>query len=354
MRFENYEIVPYDGALDISSGNYTKLKLDGMQADMIGAMIQRMFESKAGSEISDLYKVSFPEGVSRTLMQYKTGGYGTPLIGENGKIIGHAEMFPVSDQAAQATGLYSATMQAAVMSCFTLMAVASGQYFLAQINDELRMIQSKLDDILGFLYGNQKSELIAQSNFVKYAFKNYEFIMEHEAQKTGVIAGLIESRKIAMKDIEFYLYDLESTIKKKGSKDMDAVVEKAFRIKDSLIFAMQLYGMSSLLEVYYAQNYNKSYLNYVENDISNYIEKCEKRMLGCFSTLKGIVVNAKGNLFKKSDHGNILGQINKFVESLSSGEDSELQKILSDSLRAPTKRAEYIMSKNGDVFMKVV
>ena len=42
---------------------------------------------------------------------------------------------------------------------------------------------------------------------------------------------------------------------------------------------MQLYVFSSLLELYYSQNTDLSYLTYVEADVSSYIDKCEKRML---------------------------------------------------------------------------
>lgn len=340
MDVQNWGIVPCDTQIDISPANgFIKLELNTEQKIQVGALIQQLPSVAATEMTTKLYTVTFPDGVAGKLMELKRGGLTTSIVGENGKIVGSA-------------ALHSLTPQAVAMGCFTAMSIASSQYFLKQINNELKMMRLNLDKILEFLYGELKAELTAEVSFVKYAYQNFNSIMEHDDQRVAIIASLHSSRKIAMKDIEFYMNDLDSTIGGKDGKDISFLVEKAFQIKESLEFAMQLYGLSSLLEVYYSQNYDANYLKYVENDISIYIDKCEKRMLGSFSALKVLVNSAKGNPFKKLDKTEIEKQIDSFVELLHRGEESELRQSLRAGLNAATKPGEYYITNDGSVYLK--
>ena len=157
-----------------------------------------------------------------------------------------------------------------------------------------------------------------------------------------------------MKDIEFYLGDLNSIIVSKGGADTETTIEKAFQIKESIEMAMQLYGVSSLLEIYYSRNFDSDYIDFVEKDISIYIDKCEKQMLSHFSALKILFDKMKGPLFKKFDKTANNKKIEDFVELLNRGGDSELKKLLRTSLNSITKKSEYVVTRDGDVFLKTV
>ncbi len=93
----------------------------------------------------------------------------------------------------------------------------------------------KLDEILEFLYGDKKTELMAEMSFIRYAYENYASIMSHEQQRIATIISLQEARKVAMKDIGSYIYDLETTIfrKTKDYAELD-LRGKSFQIKESL------------------------------------------------------------------------------------------------------------------------
>lgn len=56
--------------------------------------------------------------------------------------------------------IYLLAVQAIICGAFISMAIVSGQYFLSQINNELKMIKYNLDKILGFLYGDKKVNTI--------------------------------------------------------------------------------------------------------------------------------------------------------------------------------------------------
>lgn len=339
MDEQTWGIIPCNTPVDITAKGFSKLELTSDQQMQVGALLQHLPSVVAANSMTQLYTISFPNGITGKLMELKRGGLTTTIVGENGRIAGTAS-------------LQSFAPQAMALGCFTAMSIASSQYFLKQINDEMKMMRLNLDKILEFLYGDKKAELMAEVNFVKYAYQNFGSIMSHEYQRAAMIGSLHNSKKIAMKDIEFYMGDLESTIGTKDGREIGALVEKAFQIKESLEFSMQLYGMSSLLEVYYSQNQDADYLKYIENDISVYIDKCEKRMLGNFSALKVLVDNAKGTLFKKIDKSVIARQIEEFVESLNQGEESEMRKSLKTALNATTQKAEYYMTSDGTVYLK--
>lgn len=339
MDEQTFGIVPCNTPVDIAAKGFSKLELTSDQQMQVGALLQHLPSIAATEAMTQFYTISFPNGISGKLMELKRGGYATPIIGSDGKIKASASLHPLE-------------RQAAVLGCFTAMSIASSQYFLKQINDEMKMMRLNLDKILEFLYGDKKAELMAEVNFVKYAYQNFSSIMSHEHQRTAIIGSLHDSKKIAMKDIEFYMGDLESTIGTKDGREICALVEKAFQIKESLEFSIQLYGMSSLLEVYYSQNHDADYLEYVGNDISVYIDKCEKRMLGNFSALKVLVDNAKAPLFKKIDKSVIVKQIDEFVELLNRGEESEMRRSLRTALTVTTQKAEYYMTSDGVVYLK--
>lgn len=342
MVEQNWGIIPCDMAMDISPANgFTKLELDSAQKIQIGALLQQLPSMAATNQMPKLYTVTFPDGVSGKLMELKK----TELVGKTTSIIDDGKI----KGTAALNSLDNCTL---AMGCFTAMSIASSQYFLKKINDELRMMRMGIDKILEFLYGDKKAELMAEVSFIRYAYENYISIMECSAQRAATITSLQSARKIAMKDIEFYIGDLESTIKGRDGKDISSLVKKAFQLKESLEFSMQLYGMSSLLEVHYAQNYDRSYLKYVDNDISVYIDKCEKRMLGNFSSLRTLVDSAKEMPFKKIAKTDILERIDGLVESLGRGEESDMRRSLRAGLNAATQKADYYMTADGVVYMK--
>ena len=120
-----------------------------------------------------------------------------------------------------------------------------------------------------------------------------------------------------MKDVEFYMSDLDATVNDEAKKytDFDAIAKKAFQIKESLELSMQLYIMSSMMEVYYSQNQDDSYMQYLETDMTAYIEKCEKRMLGSFSVLNRRMVDYKGKPMEKIDKSSHMEKIGKLIDT---------------------------------------
>lgn len=348
----DFDIFPYEGNINFEDSNkYQKLELSTAQKIYINALIQQLPLAVTASNMPQMYTLTFPEGLPHTLMHLKNGGFATSIIGADGKIVGMASLTPM-------------VAEAAIIGIFTAMSILTGQFFLCQINKELQKINQKLDEIISFLYGDKKAELLSEVSFVKCAYENFNSIMAHEQQRIATISGLQQAKKIAMKDIEFYINDLENTINsiEVNGKIVTNIVEsaeKSYQSKDCLDLSTQLYIMSSLMEIYYAQNHDEKYIKYVEEEMYHYIEKSEKRLLSSFSTLKGIVSRAKEKKLKDEnnqlvDKEKLQQKCEKIEISLKEESGVAMRKSLSSALHMATQKTEYYLSNNGDVYSKVL
>lgn len=335
---ENFEIEACDELP--STSKLKKLDLTSAQKVHISALCQELPSMMATQTLANAYILNLPKGITTDdLMHYKNGGLGVAYFGEKG-IAGHGS-------------LQSLHQQAVLMSAFNVMSMASGQYFLSEINNNLTVINQKADKILEFLYGDKKAELMSEVSFVNSAYQNYNSIMTHDNQRTATIISLQGARKTAVKDIEFYMSDLDSLVKAKDNGDLEQFVNKAFKIKDCLQLSVQLYCMSNVLEVFYSQNMEADYIDYVEKDILAYIDKCEKRLLSSFSAIEMYVNNYKGNPLKKIDKSVYENRIGEYVELLGSGKEFIERKPLQAVLQSCMQERVCYLDKGGDVYLKI-
>lgn len=345
----NFEIEPCTIVYDFEDKTrFRRLDTDDAQRMQVTALLQQLPAAAATTALSGTYRASFPEGLPHTLTKLKQGGYGSMIRGEKG-FVGSASF-------------YEMTAEAAVLGAFTTMAVVSGQYFLTQINNELKAINQKFDKILEFLYGEKRAELIAEINFIKQAYSNFSSIMAHDYQRTATIISIQEAQKVAMKDIEFYLYDLSQIVAEdaKTMDDFKLIADKALQTQKCLEMSMQLYVMSNLLEIYYAQNYDQPYLASVKDASAHYIQRCEKRILHSFSALNGRITECKPNLLagvvklgKQAEKSRHEKRIEAVISSLNDGEQSELLMTLQSAFDAVTQKTELYILESGEVYCKV-
>ncbi len=319
---------------------FQKLSLTSAQKMYVSELLHNTPSAIATGVLSQAYIAKFPEGLPKTLTALKQGGYGS-MVRVEGKFAGSASFYPVQ-------------LESAVLGAFTAMSVASGQYFLSQINSQLNVMNTKIDEILQFLYGDKKAELMAEISFAQYAYKNYNSIMPNEFQRIATITNMQEARKIAIKDIEFYLSDLDraTDIDLKLSVDINKAINKALQIKQSLEYAEQLFLMSHILEAYYSGNWNEGYIQHLEEDIMSYVDKRISRTIGCFGKLKGTVQVYKGLPLQKFDKETALKLIDELLEPLQNGEKTKTQEMLKSVLSEPSKEKMYYIKSDGSVYIK--
>lgn len=334
----HFEISEENG-VDLNSDRYTKLECASEQAICINALMQQLPSFAAAGTIANSYRLVFPEGIEGTLMRYKTesAGLGTPIIGENGKIVGHAELFDMR-------------AEAAILGAFTAISVVTGQYFLSEINSKLTLLNLKVDKIMEFLYGDKKAELMAEISFVQQSQQNYSSIMSRDTQRTATITGLQQACKTAMKDIEFYMYDLykKARADEKLFGKFRELSDSALSIRDSLELAKQLFVMGHIMEAYFARNFDPSYIKSVSETVAYYINKCDKNILGSFNILR-----SKADKFKDSENTKILKEkFDAIIGSLDGGDEAPILRSMSEALSAATARREYFVDRKGGVYLR--
>lgn len=326
---------------DVStSEKQNALKLTQAQAAKINAFVSHIPEITSTVALANAYTVTFPKGVNGALMQYKNGSFGTPIIGENGRIVDHASLNPVSPELAMVSGVFS------------ILAIASSQYYLTELHNELKKLNNKIDTILNFLYGDKKAELLSEICFVQNTYNNFSSIMQHNEQRVATIMSLQSAQKIAMKDIEFYLSDLKDKVNKsaKNYTDFAKLTEEAFKLKDSLETSMQLYALANVMEVFYSQNYDNDYIASLKENIVYYINKCDKQVLSDFSKLSSANTSFKGNKINKIDTAPIGQKLEKVVESLNDGNEVKLSKVVSSTLDSIFDACTFRIDKTGAVY----
>lgn len=340
IPFAGFEIEVYEDNIDfLNRKDLIKLELTSSQK-MHTSALWNTIPSLAAAGTKNACVLRLPDSVTTfDLIQYKNGGFGNTYYGSDGKFAGQAPLELLGKQQV-------------IMGAFTAMSIASGQYFLSEINNNLTAINQKADKILEFLYGDKKAELISEVSFVNFAYQNYSSIMDCDNQRTATIISLQGARKVAMKDIEFYMSDFDSLVKAKDTPDLDSIISKAFQIRDCLQLAIQLYCMSHILEVAYSQNGSISYREYVEKDILSYIDKYEKRMLSNFSAIQMYIKTFKGNLLKKIDKTVYEKQVEEFVDSLGSGEEFIKRKPLQLYLQSFRKESTFVLDMERNVYIK--
>lgn len=343
--FGGCEVATVNGSIDLSnSRNFTRLNLAQGPKTRLNALIGQM-PAFAGMDIlSNTMVLTFPEGLDGQLMKLKNmDAYTTTIVDpETGRFKGTARLEPGK----------AVSPETVALGVFSAMSIASGQYFLSKINNSLTQISLGLDKIMAFLYGDKRAELLAEVNFIHFAYKNYISVMEHSEQRIATLISLQDAKKVAMKDIEFYLSDLEPIIKDRKSNEVPITVSKMTKTKECLDLSLQLYTMSNLMEVYYAQNYDANYISFVKNEVSQYITLCEKKLLSYFGQLQQMLVTAKDNLFFKVDKEPLVKQVSGIMEELVTPGSSPLQVTLQSALDELNKKRQYYIS-GGEVYLKV-
>lgn len=185
----NFKLETVNTPYDLANG-YIKIGLTNDQKCQMSNVIRHLPEMFAASSMANAYIAKFPDGINHTLASLNQGGFMSFWKKENGQFGGTAS-------------LYSLKSEALLLGAFSAMAFASGQYFITQVNSELKKINQNIDKILEFLYGDKKAELLSEVSFVKYAYENFSSIMAHDEQRVATIASLQEAKKWLLKMLNF-------------------------------------------------------------------------------------------------------------------------------------------------------
>lgn len=345
----NFDIVPCPSSFQLSDPTqYKKIELSSGQKAQMNQLIQVFVQGATTGIMANSYIAKFPEGLPRTLMRLKQGGFASKIVNVNNhnNILGDASFYSISS---------SATL----LGAFTTMSAVTGQYFLAEINKQMHIVNMKLDEILDFLYGDKKAELLAEISFLQFAYENMPYIISHDEQRIATLTNLQNARKVAEKDIEFYLEDLQTTSQKeaKDINEFKSIVNHALTIKTSIEYACQLYELSVLMEMYYAENYEQQYIDFIENNLIAYTNRVSRRIVSTFSTIQGRIKALNTfQLFgriedQEKDKKGIIDAIEESLVPYKNEKDSQIRTSFRQMIKC-LQQTELYYDSNGQIYVK--
>ncbi len=334
---------PCEAFIDFeNSAKYSKLPLSADQKERMSYFLQYLPQAKAANTLAHAWVAHFPKGYSHLdMMRYKAGGVGNTLVGKEG-IETYAPLFSLERQAIS-------------LGLFTLLSAATGQYFLARIDKQLSLVNQKLDDVLNFLYGENRAELLAEISFVKRSYENFSSIMISDYQRTATIIGLQSAQKTAIKDLEFYLSDLEK-ISHKPHSDFRTLCKhetEAWQALKCIEMALQTCVISTILEIYYSENYDKTYIDYTHQSMIAYINRCNAVVISVFMYFDACFREYHAKPFENvEERQRYRSLIKQTLVPYKNEADSPLRKTLDEALKAVHKECTYYIDNSGNVYTK--
>ncbi|PPV15428.1 hypothetical protein [Clostridium butyricum] len=294
----------------LPNSNYDKTKLNKIgQATKLNMFLQQLplvaniAQSKA---MEGAYKIVLPEGTVGKLMKYKNGMMGTPFIGENGKVAGHAGLVPLD-----------ASKVLTPLMVFSAISAVTGQYFMARIDKSLSIISKDVKEIIELIYDEKESDMYSIYDYYEYIKDNMATIIENESLKISILSNIQLNNNKMNSNIKFYTKSIHRKINDLTtatdesiftSKRLDRVQELNHEIEKLMnqqSLCYELFCVGKMLELKVAEIYNKEYQDNIIKDFEKLGEEIEVNidnlMFGCKKVLTEIKDGAVLNESKVLD-----------------------------------------------------
>lgn len=339
----NCEVTTSDISFDFGdTSRFRKIEFPEQASLTANSLLQLLPVAAVSDAASKTYILKFPEGVQGTLLHLRRGGYTTTIVDSTSHFRGSASLHPVD----------SASI--ALFNVFSIASFATGQYFLRDISSKMSEINRKLDDVLTFLEDSKRTELLSELTFVKYAVNNYSTIMLSEPQRIATLSNIQRSKIRAVADIDFYTTELEH---RTSAKDAQKTQQPVLVAKQNLDLASQLYAISSIMEPYYAQNWNTVYLDNVLAEASLFLGRAKNKIAAAIGPYAKDIREAHKENFTSKFVKNPLNENEKQVlrisEELTIQVDHPLIAVIDSALKSPMKPSELYLAQDGSIYQKL-
>ncbi len=335
----NCEVTTSDVSFDFGdTSRFRKIEFPEQAGLTANSLFQLLPAAAVSNAASKTFILKFPEGVQGTLLHLRRCGYTTAIVDSTSHFSGTASLHPVDPTSV------------ALFNVFSVASFATGQYFLRDISLKMSEINRKIDEVMAFLQASKRTELASEWTFVKYALENYATIMLSDSQRIATIGNLQRAKIKAIGDIEFYEQQLEESVNAKAKPDQTKTV---LENKQALDLASQVYALSSIMETYYAQNWNKTYINSIETDAKYLFSLMQNRTIAAFKTysdkvskeIEGRKKNPLAKGITENEH-----KVMSIYTDLSTQTESHLYVSIASALSKPSRPTELYLAADGSVY----
>lgn len=318
--------------------DYYRVQLDSSMEATILAFLRNYNSIFQKGILANAYYVKFPSGIPHTLMALKQGGYST-AVRSSGRFAGSASLYPLA-------------ARGPAMAFAAVISMAAERVILNILFSSIELIDNKLDTIVDFLYNDKNSELISEISYLKYVNSNYGSICSKEDLRMSTIIGLQSTKKVAIKNIEFYRFDIESLLNRKVKELKDANL--IYRNIRFLEYAEQLYMLRSAIELYLVGNFDKEYVKYIKNEMKTYVKRSEITLIKTSADLikkvneVSILPTDKKKIAARTE---LVQKIEAVNEKYSSDEGTLMEKLIEDLFTDIEKSNDFIIDKSGKLYL---
>ncbi len=173
--------------------------------------------------------------------------------------------------------------------------------------------------------------------------------MLSEPQRIATLTNVQRSKIRAIADIDFYATELEHRV---NAKDTQKNLLSVLNAKQNLDLASQLYAISSIMEPYYAQNWNASYLKNICTEADSLLGYTKNKIFDAISPyVKSIRESHKETRLKKAvPFTSSEKKILMVSDDLTNQVHHPLTAVIDSALKAPLKSSELYLSRDGSVY----
>ena len=244
-------------------GGATKVNMFLQQLPLVANMAQ----SKA---MEGAYKIILPEGSIGKLIEYKNGMKGTILVGENGKITGHAGLVPLD-----------ASKVLTPVMVFSAMSTLTGQYFMARIDKTLSVISKDVKEIIDLIYDEKEADMYSIYDYYEYVNKNMNIIIDNKSLKIATLTNIQSNNSKLNSNIKFYTKSIQRKLNQLSNVNEDSFftsnrLENAKNLNDEIDKIMnqqslcyELFCVGRMMEARIAEIYDNEYYNNIKTEFKS-------------------------------------------------------------------------------------
>ncbi|WP_165248994.1 hypothetical protein [Adlercreutzia sp. ZJ141] len=341
------EITPFSkrSEIDIKSSRMTEIPLAQIAmgvgavaslSDAFRIVTTTVDASVLGAGGPGIYKLSFPNGVTGALAQFRDGSGFLGSIMDRG-VVGQARLNPI-DNLPMTTTVPIDPMMIAV-------AIA-----VASIDKKLDKIIELQDKIIDFLERDKKAELEASLHALNDIRYSYQHNWNDESFTRASLVRIMDEKKCAKRNVVFYSGRVKDRAAKKDLIHFDFSTDSKLKEMqddfDQYRLALYLYSYASFLEVILLRQFSEGYISSVTTDIEEHVLQYRLVYTDCYNLLEayskrsvetfakgaaGFALKGLGNAVKRIpviEKGSVDEALLSAGEAVSSAKESHAEKAL--------------------------
>ena len=294
-----FEVINDDPQALIASG-YTKLpkeaysKMSAVFQYMPGLAANNTTYSNASVNskmMEGAYKVIIKDGMHLAKSKATDGAFrGTLLSDATKQVSGQAELLKIDPIELSKTPQYA-------LGVFSALSMATGQYFLTEINNRLNSLESQVGDVQAFLADDKRSKLFACEQILNEIFQNMQAIKNNESEKQATLVEIKTIKREAIGDMQFFNSRLakdRSSLSVNDKKEI--IVETVNKIGETLPqywCSLSVYSKACLLEIMLSDNDDPEFLAHTQDNLLKYRDQYNNEYHTCRIALRDLLNEAK-------------------------------------------------------------